>query len=57
VILNKVVPQLEHLPWRALRPFLKVTDLVLVISLFFFSFTQKARVIALKGPRIMISWV
>jgi hypothetical protein len=48
VILNKVVPQWEHLPWMALRPFLKVTILVEVISLFFFSFTQKALVM---GPK------
>jgi hypothetical protein len=42
VIRNSVVPQEEHFPWMALRPFLKVTVLVEVISLFFFSFTQKA---------------
>ena len=46
VILNRVVPQWEHLPRMALRPFLKVTILVDVISLFFFSFTQKALVMA-----------
>ena len=42
VILNKVVPQEEHLPRTALRPFLKVTVLAEVISLLFFSFMQKA---------------
>lgn len=48
MILNRVVPHWEHLPWIALRPFLKVTVLVAVISLFLLSFTQKALVIALR---------
>ena len=42
VILNRVVPQEEHLPWIALRPFLKVTVLAEVISLLFLSLMQKA---------------
>ena len=44
VILNRVVPQEAHLPLMAWRPFLKVTVFGEVISLDFFSFTQKARV-------------
>ena len=48
VILNRVVPQEEHLPLMAWRPFLKVTVFGETISLFLFSFTQKAVVMA-KG--------
>lgn len=51
---NSVVPQEEHFPWIALRPFLKVTVLGEVSSLFFFSFTQKAVVIAVSRPQSMI---
>jgi hypothetical protein len=56
VILNKVVPQEGHLPWIALRPFLKVTVLVEVISLFFLSFTQKARVMIRNAASLDIRW-
>ena len=48
MILNKVVPHLEHLPRMAWRPFLKVTCLGDTISRFFFSFTQKAVVIVIQ---------
>ncbi len=40
VIRNRVVPQDEHLPLMAWRPFLKVTSFGESISLFFFSLTQ-----------------
>ena len=55
VILNRVVPQDAHFPLKAWRPFLKVTNFAAVISLFFFSFTQKARVIAYHDRSRMIS--
>ena len=48
VILNSLVPQDEQVPVRALRPFLKVTVWGEDISLFFFSFTQYALVIAVS---------
>jgi hypothetical protein len=51
-----VVPQEGHLPWIALRPFLKVTVLVEVISLFFLSFTQKARVMIRDAVSLDIRW-
>ena len=40
VIRNRVVPQDEHLPLMAWRPFLKVTSFGEAISLLFFSLTQ-----------------
>ena len=46
VILNRVVPHEAHLPLMAWRPFLKATVFGEAISLIFFSFTQKARVMA-----------
>jgi len=46
VIRNNLVPQDEQVPASAFRPFFKVTMRGESISLFFFSFTQNALVIA-----------
>lgn len=49
VIRNSFVPQDEQVPVSALRPFLRVTVRGKLISLFFFSFTQNAVVIAISA--------
>ena len=45
VILNRVVPQVAHLPFRAWRLFPNFTSFGLSISLLFLSFTQYAFIV------------